>query len=529
MSSRHLSLLLWLVTLAATLGLLSANLLLGDLNQDEGWYLYAARLVSQGLMPYIDFATTQGPVLPFVYVLAQPLVNQLGVAGGRLFTMLLALAGLALAAWLAARLSPRGRGGAAALLACALAGVNVYQAYFSTVVKTYALSAFLVLSGLHCLVSVTGRRPRLAAVSAAVFLGLAAATRSSAGFFLPAAFAALCLLSLAEWARAGSRLRFPWLWFAVSAAATMLAAFGPFILRAPQGVWFALVEYHAGRETGSLFTQLVYKAGFAARLVRAYLAAAIVLAGAGAYALARRRPAAPRDVQRRWLGALWGGVGLVTLVHFLAPFPYDDYQVFLFPILAVCIATLVVRLVPGPDAMDRATVFVVLCCLLTAGGSPRVQDWFVGPRDRIWWPLKQRTPLQSLRAAAREIVPALAARGGELLTQDTYLAVEAGLNVPRGMELGPFSYFPEWSRGRAAARHVLNREMLAGLLATCTAPAAAFSGYGLAIRCPQVDELPAAEQERLWDAVAARYAVHCEVPDFGQAGTTLRILARRRP
>lgn len=49
----------WLIALLAALGLFSANLIFGNLNQDEGWYLYAARLISAGKMPYRDFAFTQ--------------------------------------------------------------------------------------------------------------------------------------------------------------------------------------------------------------------------------------------------------------------------------------------------------------------------------------------------------------------------------------------------------------------------------------------------------------------------------------
>jgi len=38
----------------------------GSLNQDEGWYLYAAQMVRDGKFPYHDFFFTQGPALPFV-------------------------------------------------------------------------------------------------------------------------------------------------------------------------------------------------------------------------------------------------------------------------------------------------------------------------------------------------------------------------------------------------------------------------------------------------------------------------------
>ena len=40
---------------------------LGGLNQDEGWYLYAAQLVGEGKMLYRDFFYTQGPAMPIIY------------------------------------------------------------------------------------------------------------------------------------------------------------------------------------------------------------------------------------------------------------------------------------------------------------------------------------------------------------------------------------------------------------------------------------------------------------------------------
>ena len=45
----------------------AAAVWMGGLNQDEGWYLYAANLVAEGKVPYRDFFYTQGPLLPFVY------------------------------------------------------------------------------------------------------------------------------------------------------------------------------------------------------------------------------------------------------------------------------------------------------------------------------------------------------------------------------------------------------------------------------------------------------------------------------
>ena len=55
----------------------------GGVNQDEGWYLYAARLVGEGKLPYRDFFFTQGPVLPFIYSV-MPIH---GLLSGRLVTL----------------------------------------------------------------------------------------------------------------------------------------------------------------------------------------------------------------------------------------------------------------------------------------------------------------------------------------------------------------------------------------------------------------------------------------------------------
>ena len=47
----------------------------GHINHDEGWYLYASRLVYDGSLPYRDFAFFQAPVLPYLYGLVDPSSN----------------------------------------------------------------------------------------------------------------------------------------------------------------------------------------------------------------------------------------------------------------------------------------------------------------------------------------------------------------------------------------------------------------------------------------------------------------------
>ena len=93
--------------LTAVLVLVVAGLALwwGSVNQDEGWYLYAAQMVRDGRLPYHDFFFTQGPALPIVYSALAPIWGPEsplhGLLGGRVVTlglgMLATLAACALA------------------------------------------------------------------------------------------------------------------------------------------------------------------------------------------------------------------------------------------------------------------------------------------------------------------------------------------------------------------------------------------------------------------------------------------------
>ena len=82
----------------------------GRVNQDEGWYLYAARMVYQGAFPYRDFAFFQAPLLPYVYGLFQNLFGD-GLLVGRLTSLALGVGTIALGSRLAFERGGRLAGG----------------------------------------------------------------------------------------------------------------------------------------------------------------------------------------------------------------------------------------------------------------------------------------------------------------------------------------------------------------------------------------------------------------------------------
>ena len=524
---------LWATALGLSLLLYLVCAWFMELNQDEGWYLYAGLDVAAGRLPFIDFASTQGPFMSLCYALAAPLVDAAGVLGGRLFTAVLGLLAAVATAWLASELSQRREGRAvAALVAFLLTGASLYQVGFTTMVKTYALAALLLTIALALAVRALRTGRLWPAVGAGVAVALAASTRSSA--LLAAVPMGVALLFASR--RESGRARWGWLAFGVGGVVVAAAVMLPFALQAWPAFKFGLLEYHAGRTVGGGQAALLYKAGFLIRFAGAYgLAWALLVMGAAIFWVRRARPARPEGVRfgelmRAPHGMVAGAFALVTGLHLAAPFPYDDYQVMIYPALAALVAAMLVDVatlrIPARGAGRGAAAGVwalLVVSALLAATSPILQGWFIGPRDRIWWPMRSESSLANLRRAAELLEAEGAERGAVLLTQDVYLAVEAGMRVPAGLEMGPFAYCPELSDAAAAERHVLNRRMLLEEVRTTPAELAAFSAYGFAIAAPMISPLPVDEEARLWETLETRFESVATLDGFGQGATPLRI------
>ena len=162
---------------------------MGALNQDEGWYLYAAQLVAEGKRPYADFFYTQAPLMPYVYSLLVPLWKAWGLLGARVATLVLGLGGIGFAVLLARRFAPPERRMAAGVIVALLLGCNLYHLYYLAIPKTYALASLLATAGCYLLsfslVSHNDEeRPAAPALFGGIFIALAAATRISMGLML---------------------------------------------------------------------------------------------------------------------------------------------------------------------------------------------------------------------------------------------------------------------------------------------------------------------------------------------------------
>jgi hypothetical protein len=516
----------FVVVFAAIFLLTALTVRRAELNQDEGWYLYGAGLIHDGLRPYIDFATTQGPVMQYTYAMFWGVIEKWGILGGRIITSVFGLLAAVLAVSAAWRIIEPGRKALGSLAVLCLAGLNTYQIFFFSTVKTYALAAVWICAS-FLLLTFTGKGRHAYAFFSGVLLMMAAGTRMSAGIMIPAVV--LGLLLEAKWSGMLKK-DFRWLAYGAGASVCMAVLFGPFLMKAPEAVRFAMFDYHAGRSAGNVQAVLAYKAGFAVRAVRAYYPAILALLGVGAYqwfcgtgATAEQRDGGMS--RSRFSAMVLVSVLLVTLLHIAAPFPYDDYQAMIFPVFCAGVVTAGAGLLPA-GRNGRPAVILLLGALLFAGASPVMEQMFAGKRDRIWWPMRSETSLQKLDRAAG-IVAAHAGRNDVILTQDLYIAVEGGMKVPRGLELGPFSFFPGWSRAKAEKLHVVNEEMMREILSSAEAGVAALSEYSLAIKAPEIS--PYEKRGDLVSALESRFVAAEKIADFGQAETELTIYVRKDP
>ena len=514
-----------LILLAVFLWLLLSvfHLYWAELNQDEGWYLYAAGLVAHGELPYRDFAFTQGPVMAFVYALATPLVEHFGVAAGRVVTQVFGGMAMLLCVGLAMAGSPRRGRQTAAVFAVSLLAVNTYHSQFLSVVKTYSLtSLWLMAAFLFLALALTRHRP-FASLMAGFFLAAAACTRLSAGVLIPVTVLGCLLDPTLRPCRAGWGV-------ALGAGLGLLLFLGPCLLLAPEATWFHLVEFHRAREGGGL----VYKAGFVSRFVGAYLVICVATVVAGFAGCGKSRTSSVRNSLCRLM--VIGFFGL-SLVHIAAPFPYDDYQVMAVPLLVAAVsavgATKLLSFSEGGEGDARTSRvatgvawLLLLASVATAGSSPLLQESLVDGPDRIWWRIRKHSPLVALQDMGTQLQDNIP-EGSTLLTQDLYLAVEANRRVPRGLEMGPFCYYPEWTDEQATRCHVLNRAGMSALILSAESPVAAVSGYGFSIQAPDIVPIPDQQREVLIDLLTTGYELHNSIEAFGQAQTQLDIYRRR--
>jgi len=398
------------------------------INIDEGWYLYAAKLVHSGMRPYLDFSYVQPPLLPYFYAAWN---GYRDLRAGRLVSLALSVCSLILlilVAW-------RWEGPVAALTSGALLGLNTFVLSLFCIVKAYALVSTLLLLALLWLVWAPEKW--WSHVLAAGALVGAIGTRNT---FL-VAWAVWVIYTLL------TRPRRPDLWGpALGVGLVGLGLlFGPFWLADPTAVRFNLWEHHRGQLGGGAMVRLFQVLANLSFLSKANAPLlGLLLAGGGTLLVLRPTCSAWRQPSLYLLVLLLlVGVGAA---HFISAHPYAEYQAPLVPLAALLAGVSMGRLHRCLNE-SLAQRLVIWTALALAGAVPLLSlpttlANVVGVKEQGAASLGTLRPLATF--VQQHTQPT-----DEIFTFQTYLAVEAQRRVCPGLEMAAFSYYgPKSLSGR---------------------------------------------------------------------------------
>ena len=426
-----------------------AFVIFGNTNRDEGWYLYASRLVYEGKIPYRDFPYFQMPLLPYIYGLPQLLFGP-SLLVGRLTSFALSLITVGVGMRLARRLGGR----MAAVLFVAIAVVNVHAMWTFTTTRTEPLVAPLAMLSLFFLIK--PRRSTFDLVFAPSLMLWATAVRLTAA----PAFIAVLALCLYQ----ARRNRNQWdMILALVGLQVVLFVVIPFAL-APERMVFSVWTSQELRGNQAFFAvhplgvQLRDKALFLPQLMSWYPLAVVLTVGVAGFLLIRLRRGWRPSVAAlgEWPTAHLVMLSLVALL-FLPHLALNEIQEFYFipafPIAALLATSAVQRL---SGAWSRGAETLLLPSLLA---SLVLVEAFAFANDFPQY-INTTNPdlrgLQDVGAYLKSVVPP----DKRILAFDTSVVFEADRRVNEGLEMELFSYWPRLSASRAHRYGVVNYQLL---------------------------------------------------------------------
>jgi len=490
--------------------LASFYILLGSINEDEGWYLYASKLVYEGRVLYSDFSYTQGPLLPYVYGIPQ-LVFGTSLYLGRITSLLLALMTLLLSTAISNRLA----GKLAGAICGAAMSLNLFSIYFLTITKTYSLTALLLSASVFCLVSTTGKWLRYSL--SAMFLCLAGATRLSAISAIPILFLYLLVFEPED--------RRYLLLAAAASIVTTAAAFLPFCLRDLGLLWYNLIGFHmAPYGTSDVLHVMRYKIQTLLSIARFFYFMVVSLVSGVVLFLVHGRRRMRKALANHGIHIyLVGILAVMFLSHFLPGGSYAEYQVMNVPLMAILAGCVYSKCYEksGTPKGKNLVLGVICASLLT--------DSIIGHETGHIDLSGSRLPIDEISVIA-DYVSEYVGEDEPIFTYHTYLAIQSGRSVLPGLEMAIFSYYPEWDTQTAHKYRVTNNEIAKKLVGSQEAAAVILTDFDFRHSASHVP-LDEEEQERnrneILTQVQRYYHLAKEMDSFGQWRDTAYVYLRR--
>jgi hypothetical protein len=469
-----------------------------QINLDEGWYLWASKLVYEGQVPYRDFAFPQSPLLPYIYGFFQRLWGE-GLLQGRLTTLLITFLNLALWVRLTKRL---GNDWTAVVFLWLLISTLFVGAYHFAYIAPYALTALFLTVSLSVALSELPEMSRN--VLAVLFWGLAVGTRLSVAVAIAPLGLYLIINSHRRWRSA--------IVIGLTAMLTLGAVFGPFLLTGHDVVLYDLFGFHTDRMLWEWQRHAMRES--IVNLVNEF-PVPLMLGGIGlviSVGTLIRAKDRRSEFERQLPGLLLGLVVASLIVAQLIPRTTDSYYNTLQMPLLLILDSLVIcwlwRALANKRLL-RPVGYLALTGIIAL--NVVLQEASMQRRNFVTVPLRNQIGLARDAASfLQETTPA----GSQVLTFDTYLALEAKRRIPPGLEMSIFSYRPTWTAQQARRYKVVNNELLLEIMRGDVG-AAVFSEFDL--------NLLYGERDRLLETLYGNFRWAKTVPGLGPLRDDLRI------
>lgn len=479
----------FLLSLAVSLAILAIFFFKRSLNLDEGWYLLATKLVKQGQRPYLDFSYTQGPVLPYVYSLFFSILP-VNLVAGRGITLLFASATWGITIMMSWRLFGKN----AALLTVWMLAAGLLAAGQYTYIATYALTGFFISSGIFFWMASQWRWRYYAA---ALLLSLAVGVRIVVLPVLLIFYLALFFdYKRNLWQRFGPIL------FSIL---TISALFAPFILQAPDQVWYNLVGFHTDRV---IMTDRIrqWKQVIHSDIVMFLPFWLLMITSLWTKRSWLRKP---------WRKQQWLLLIILTLfgVHLIPRTADTYYNALQYPLMAMLMGGWLEPILCNRNRWQQKLLAgLVLSIAFIASQAIAVQHY-----QLIRW---QNDPFADI-AHWRTFL------GNEVsdnckqqsVTFTPILAISGQTPIAPGFEMGIFSYRPTWETKPSKHFHAINNPILAQQLLQPQTGWAAFSDYDL-------NSLLYGDLQEIHQILKDHYRLIATFPRLGAAESTVNLFLR---
>ncbi len=477
----------------------------GEVNEDEGWYLYASKLVYCGKIPYVDFAYTQPPVLPFIYGGLQWSFGGGSLLLGRIITAIFGLLTLIFTMGVARKLA----GKIGSLLAGAAISVNPFVIYHITITKTYALSALLITLSLFLIIHDGSGKIRYPL----------AVTLLSLGTGVRLTVFPMLILALGYIAIVDKKYLFRSI---LTSGLTLLSIFLPFFLMDPRATYFNILGYHLARYNPQTVSEMVLSKllAFFELTVKFPFLIPFIFLGIVLYVVPRfNRFCLYATEKGHWPHLLvFSSFVTIFMVHFVPGGALPEYHVLTVPLAAIFAGWLFQdwSFSLSKSYKKSLLLITVIGLLLFSFIGARPIHRLMDPRTSYINLSGGRLPLWEVSQVAK-FVKEHTSSDDSLFTPHTYLALEAQREVLEGMEMGIFSFYPDWSRPRAKRYQVVNLDIIKEYIRSRKASALIITDLDF-IHSGIYEPTDSEIRKRIMELIESNYKQVFSMDNFGQFG-----------